>query len=334
MFKVGMLTILVAVSVAHGNDVFEHELNSFPSQNRDCGAIAQDLSQQFSKAAQVEIYWAGGKKTSDTECDIKLSYVADERLTLPATIDRGSLSAAQWRGVYLNFNECEKYLGFEKELFTKETGLSPWISFCAGEHNVVGKTTYYPVVEAIGTPIKMFFGSESIVGATPLIGWERGLKEIKEGAEARGVAVPTIHGYSIGGAFEVRMRFYTKERNWVINDKFGKFSQPSTCEQQVERIKSSFSKVQIPPLAALCAIDFEGYTLDIVNLTPDIIKTKPLWEKIDPKTYSSLTNCLSQVEQTEKVYTEKFNKKVMAGFCFDSAPSSFQIMILEDSFRR
>lgn len=332
MIKLGLLTIVLTGLLAHASDVFEHELSSYPNKLRNCEPVAAELAKKFSEAAKVEIYFTEGKKTSDTECDIKISYVANERLSLPATIDRYSLSAVQWRGIYLNFQECEKYLAFEKEIFTQETALSPWISFCAAEHHVTGKTSYYPVVEAIGNPVKQFFGSDTIVGGTPVMGWEKALKEIKEGTEARGIALPSVNGFSIGGAFEVRMRFYTKERNWLINDKFGKFTDPATCERQVSRIKSSFSKAQVPPIAALCAKEFGGFTLDIVNLTPDIIKSKPLWERIDPKTYSSLNDCLGQVGETEKVYTEKFNKKVMVGFCFNSAASTFQVMVLEDAF--
>lgn len=333
MLRLGLLGVLFASFVAQATDVFEHKITSVPSNNRDCETIAHELSEQFSKTAQVEIYWAGGKKISNTECAVNISYTANEQLVTPASIDRDSFSAVPWKGIYPTLEDCEKTLNFEKDIFTQETGLTPWISICGAEHSVAGKTTYYPFIEAIGNPVKQFFASDSIVGGTPIIGWEQALKEIKEGAEARGVAVPSVSGFSIGAAFEVRMRFYTKERNWLINEKFGKFTQPSMCESQVDYIKSTFSKVQVPPIAALCAKDYDGFTLTIVNLTPDIIKSKPLWERVDPKTYTSLTDCLSQIGETEKTYSEKFNKKIMVGFCFTSAPNTFQIMILEDSFK-
>jgi len=332
MARTALLILTVLGIFARANDVFEHEIKSYPSDGQSCEILSKGLSEKFTEAAKVEIYWAKGTKVSETECDISISYTANERLSIPASVDRHSLSAVEWKGIYIDSNECEKYLDFEKNLFTQETGLSPWISYCAAEHYVTGKTSYYPVIEAVGNPVKQFFGSDSIVGGTPVIGWEQALREIKQGAEARGVSVASVNGFSIGAAFEVRLRFYTKERNWLINEKFGKFTQSATCESQVEHIKANFAKAQISPLAALCAKDFDDFTLNIVNLTPDIIKSRPLWERIDPKTYTSLADCLSQVGETETIYKEKFNKKVMAGFCFNSTPQTFQIMILEDTF--
>lgn len=333
MSRFGLLLLIISGLMANASDVFDHEIKGYPSNLRNCDSVANELAQKFLDAAKVEIYWAKGSKISETECNIKLSYIANERLNLPATVDRDSLSAVEWKGLYPTYADCEKSLEVEKTLFVQETGLSPWISYCGVQRSYTGKTSYYPVIEAVGKPIKQFFGSGSTVGGTPLIGWEQALKEIKQGAEARGIAVASVSGFSVGVAFEVRMRFYTKERNWLINEKFGKFTEPSACESQVDYIKSTFSKVQVPPIAALCAKDYEGFTLNIVNLTPDIIKSKPLWERVDPKTYTSLTDCLSQIGETEKVYTEKFNKKVMVGFCFNSSPDTFQVMLLEDSFR-
>jgi hypothetical protein len=333
MFKFTLFSLLTLTLIARASDVFEHVLKSYPSHRQSCETLAKELSDKFSDAAKVEIYFAGGTKSSDTECDIKIAYVASEQLSLPATIDRNSLSAVEWRGIYADFESCEKSLEFEKELFTKETGLSPWLSFCATETSVTGKNSYYPVVEAIGNPAKQFFGSETMVGGTPVIGWEKALQEIKEGAVARGITAPTVHGFSIGAAFEVRIRFYSQDRQWLINDKFGKFTEAATCESQIAHIKSGLPKAQIAPLAALCAKDFEGYILNIVNLTPDIIKSVPIWERIDPKTYNSLGECLANVSTTEKTYAEKFNKKVLTGFCFNSSPKVFQVMILEDSFK-
>jgi len=333
MFKVQVLILLFSGVFAQASDVFEHELKAYPSNSRRCEAIAEELAQAFSQAAGVEIYFAGGTKTSDTECDVKIAYISQERLALPATIDRNSFSSVIWRGVYSKFEDCEKSLAFEKELFIREVGLSPWISFCATETSVVGKNTYYPVIEAIGNSQKLFFGAETLLGTTPTIGWEKALQEIQEGIQARGITAPSVHVIATGPGAEVRIRFYSSARLWATTEKFGNFTEPASCATQVDRIKSGLSKAQIAPIGVLCSKYFEGYVLDVINLTPDIIKSRPISERIDPKTYNTLGECLERVADTEKLYSEKFNKKVVGGFCFNTSPKVFQVMILEDSFR-
>lgn len=333
MIKLGFLIVVLTGLMVNASDVFEHELKGYPSNLRTCDPVAAELAQKFSEVAKVEIYWAKGNKISETECDIKISYIANERLSLPATVDRDSFSAVEWRGVYPSYADCEKYLEIEKTLFVQEIGLSPWLSYCAPEESVVNKPLYYPVIEAVGNPTKSFFGSDSILGGTPIIGWDAALQELKDGAHNRGIAVASVGGYPFGGSFDLRMRFYTKQRHWLINNKFGSFINPMDCQSQIARLKTTFTKAQIPPIGALCAKDFGAFTLNIVNLTPDIIKSTPLTERIDPKTYSSLDACVEKLDETEKLYTEKFNKRVMGGFCFNSAANIFQVMILEDTFR-
>lgn len=324
------LGTLLLSGFAWGSDIYHHELREYP-RGQSCEATAVDVARQFSTASGVEIYWAGAIKESATTCDLKISYLGDERIEIASSVDR-SPHGTYRNGTTRTLDDCMADLPREMTVFKTNTGLEPWISYCYQESKFLNDFPFFPVIEGIGNGANTLFASDDIVDLPPNEGWPETLSGIWKASADQGIAMASIALRPYIGApnKEIIIRFYAKERLYLRSEGIAEHKEPEICEQQINEIRLGLAKAEHPPVAVYCGqYANKRYRLGIITLSESIIGIGNLELIEDPKQFTTLDACRADLSGTLDFYQKKLGKNALAGMCADSS-GFFRITVLSE----
>ncbi len=330
MGSIFLLATLLLSDFAWGSDIYHHELREYP-RGPNCEATAGEVARRFGAAAGVEIYWAGASKESATTCDLKISYLALERIKIASTVDRSGLGVFR-DGTTRTLANCLADLPREIAVFKRSTGLEPWIAYCYQESSFLNDLPFVPVVEGIGNGANTLFASDTVVGVTPNEGWPGTLSGIWKTSANQGIAVASIalRPYISASDKEVTIRYYAKERLYLRSEGIAEHKDSKICEGQIDEIRLGLAKADHPPIAVYCGqYAHKQFRLGIIMLSENILGIGNLIPIEDPKQFTTLEECRTDLPGTLDFYQMKLGKKVLAGMCANSS-GLFRVTVISE----
>jgi hypothetical protein len=326
-----LLTLIFSALSLFAADIFNHEIKTYP-RTKECSEIALELAEKFHNVASVEVYWAGVTTETKETCDIKISYLNNQRLEIVRNIDTDGIEALQ-HGTQATLENCVGGLEREKELFRNLTGLEPWIAYCFKENSLLNPYPWVAKVEAFGQPALRLFSTQTISFLSPSQPWKAVFNEAWRNGKRNEIDLVSVIGrpYIMAGDSEITIRYYGTKRLHLNFSELANHTESSTCEKQITKLSEELFQSQTPPLAVFCGQESkEVFKLGIFALSEGILGLGNLKVIEDPKGYGSYDACRAELPTAISFYKTKLNKNILSGMCGNKVKERFEITLFEE----
>ena len=332
--------ILVAPLAVGAEQLVRLSLKGYPKTARECQASAIAVAQKFGAATGVKIVHTRCERNRALSYDLEIQYVVEKPLDL--------FTSSAWP-IYGGVEQCLENIEFEKEAFTKLTGLTPFLQYCSDYLEVSNgwekaKHRYTPFFYALGkSKIKSkTFSLHMYEGVTvnpEMIG-----REIIQKTKSAGLPIVDAFLDLRKGDSELWLKFIMNSSD-PDRDYKGMFLLKShiearyipsflaldvdpmlsgsfkNCEVQREKVQSLFANTFSSPVVWYCMWDSNVFKARLYHLR--INPGEESFEKFEPgedgepfsNDFTTHAECEMEIPRVVAHYKKKLGDRVTGGLC-------------------
>lgn len=229
----------------------QYSLNRYPISNVSCVQTAKDIGSKFEKATGQAVFRATCEKETKEGYDILLTYAAVAPVALVST--QNEAGGYGYLGVYSSLQDCQAGLTKEVGTFTKNTALTPFVSYCYKESGLSG-TPYFARIDAFGDSLLHPYRFEDNVFASSIADREKVLQSVLAAAKSANIQV---HQATLAndGLTKLVIRYYFSPKEIAFHTNLFRLDSPArysaagtrdplaVCASQLKDGEEGFSKV-------------------------------------------------------------------------------------------
>ena len=299
-FMAALLISNVAVS-----ETFNFTLTDPGSNPTECEQLVEDATVAFESATGALVVESNCvNSVGSSRYEGKISYIADKAVERTAANSGIHISS---QGRFSTKEECQNQIDSDIELFTSETGLNPWFSYC-GKDALERDQAWVLHIEAIGkSDVKYNVGSVPFYGkiaSTRADFTAHIANKIEElGMTPVDVIVRggMVYGYIV-------IHYYSAKKERLNSLENFKFPSKENCLASVDWIEEIYSNER--QISAFCTNTMGKWELTQILFSGTTIKAASGIKKFD-----KYETCLSEESELAAKYSSKLGSRYLGGRC-------------------
>jgi hypothetical protein len=292
------------------NELFSYNAPSFPSAHiEECEAQSGRIAAALAQTQGVSIYRSKCSLVSEGLFNIEIQYVAPSYIEPVSTYIRsGSL---RYDG-YSTLESCQADLAGEVGAFTRNTGLNPFISYCAAIKTNLNEKLFLLVVEAFGEPRARPYLAQDVLAGQPLMGYEALATSIRQ-ALFSDIDVSTVFFLPDMGGSVMNVRYYATKPYNYYSDEMIRFVDTKTCREIERRLSEILSRGRQQPLASYCSSPTYSRLISFVSLKP--IGFGSIKLERARMTFDTIAECDAEIQDVESLFRDQLKRDVLGSIC-------------------
>ena len=301
--------------------IFTYTAEGFPKGTSACADEAAQIGTRM--AAQ-------GVKVLRTACsegpranDLAVQYVATNRLQIETNVARGMVAS----GEFATLAGCEAQLDWERTLFTEQTGLNPFVSYCQVESDTFS-SSWIARVEALGLGARHVFSGTMLLFGSITAGKDVA-DQVRRNLIERGVAIANVSMHHESLAWYVVPRYYADSKIGFDN---AEITMPTReyCAAHMIDVQNAFVAAGRKELGLACSVSMTPKaSLNILQIAGDGLSAVMSIEN-----WAKLEECEAALPQLVEQYNAVYEGAVVGAVCGlkteDSASTSrFSVYLLQ-----
>lgn len=328
MKQILLLGLFLSLVAQATSGFHNYDVKNFPKGETSCLEEASQLAEKVRIHAGVSIYRSDCLRDGEKNMDLRVTYVAEEKLPVVTTVNKLSVTDG---GLFRTEESCVSDLPSEIANFKDATNLNPVISFCS-RLNHPSPYSFLPVaqvIESLGESknqsfIENVFISGRVVGKAKIL-----QPELTKGIEAMGLIFPmVVFDRDTIGLIKLKVRYYGPKYVYLTLTEELHYQEPEHCLAQIPEAKRVLSLAKEPTGGVFCIEDFSrGATLSY------LVKgyMKSIQHELAPDTYSSLQDCFLDRDRMIAFYQESLKRDVFGALCdHDFKAKRFRMHVFEN----